>query len=297
MLTEQPVLSSLRVEQRFQTLKQSLRLLASPRARMLHILGFAEPLFDGRSASFLAGYAAEIAQTLCTLILQTEFVGTPLTLIDRTQRLVETLARIDPEVTHIDRWETALRRLAEQHALILAWMQDRGSDRQVAEVPEGKVGCVWVPMVEQEPLMNATQPQFASLGLLHVDLAVRGGRHTSDNVHLAGLSQHESHNETHARTGLQAARALAKNITRKSFPRKVSARCWFSSLYERSLVVGESFEAGFAAAVATEMLRLQQHREEFFLRGDVALTGIIDPDGRLQPIAESGLPLKVQACT
>jgi len=62
------------------------------------------------------------------------------------------------------------------------------------------------------------------------------------------------------------------------------------------LLEGNSLEAGLAAGIVCQLLRAAEHGEEYATRQDVAITGRIDETGRLLPVDEAGLRVKVEAC-
>ena len=55
-------------------------------------------------------------------------------------------------------------------------------------------------------------------------------------------------------------------------------------------------EGGMAAGIVCRLLRALEHKEEYAVADNVAITGRIDESGRLLPVDEAGLRVKVEAC-
>jgi hypothetical protein len=90
-----------------------------------------------------------------------------------------------------------------------------------------------------------------------------------------------------------AAKRTAGRIVRRG----VEGAAHISSVLDRpELVEGGSIEAAIAAAAVCGLLRIMEHREEYAIRNDVAITGRINATGELLSVDESALRVKVEAC-
>jgi hypothetical protein len=104
-------------------------------------------------------------------------------------------------------------------------------------------------------------------------------------------SEHADRKEI--RIALEAAKKLFKKLTKTEVTKKLLVYCNFD---DANAFIGESLLAGLTAVIFCELLRLYQHKEEFLLRNEVAITGKIDETGKLFPVDEDGLRLKIEAC-
>lgn len=281
------------IEQQYQMLKQSLGLLASRRMKLLRILQFAEPLLESDNSSFLPAYAQELQPGLTGAILRTELTGTPLHFVDRLLRLLDVMQSQYSELVDMPACAMAAQRLTTYRDELTAILQS-ADDENLAERRENVAsGVVWIPLVEREPLLPGIKPEFGSLQRLKVEVSFARRRGGKDELVVVNFSDRTGAGQQLLGPALEAAKHLLKVFTRIDVRQALSIRCWFS---DTNVVVGESLEAGLAAAIFTELVRLFQYREEYFLRDDLAITGKVDSLGRLVPVDEEGLRLKVESC-
>jgi hypothetical protein len=159
------------------------------------------------------------------------------------------------------------------------------------------VDAVWIPMVEPEHLLTAVAPQFATLRRLHVDVSLGTKPGEEDELDIGQIAGRDGAGLGQVRLAVDVARKMLRIFARIEVKRKLMIRCSFSGGSGQNSIIGKSLEAGLASVLFTEMLRLHQYREEYALRGDVAITGRIDDHGNLLPVDEEGLKLKIEACT
>ncbi|MEK9139034.1 MAG: hypothetical protein AAB393_18095, partial [Bacteroidota bacterium] len=285
-----PMPNPLELELRFQTLKPTLALLAGRRMKLLRIAEFLEPLLA--DTTFLSAYAAELLPQLASLIINTRFAGTSLGFLDRLSSLLGNLQSSLPPSSAQGNLQQAVSHLESERRQILQWLKEREIGSPSAHQP--KTEAVWIPLVEREHLLSGVEPRFATLQQLRVEVRFASKPTDEDELHVEQFAATDGADRKHLKNALEAAKHLLKTFARIEVKQRLIVHCSFA---EQGMVVGESLEAGLAAALFTELLRLYQYREEYTLRNDVAITGRIDEHGNLLPVDEAGFRLKIEACS
>ena len=277
----------IKIEQEFQTLKQLLGLLSSPRLRLLKIAEFFRPLMDPGGPAFLDAYLPEILPKFVSLILQTDFIGTNTAFLDELASIAAAYAKDDrPEKEACQR---AIDYLQVQKSMIADAVSGRAKRR---EPRKAFTQNVWIPLVEQEQLVGTVESCFATLQKFRAEVRLSDERDSADELIIDNYSSGID-SKQHLDPAVASAKRLLKRWTGHYVKGKLIAHF---SCQTKSSVVGDSFGAGFAAALFIQFLRLFQHREEFSIQEDVAITGRVTDEGEILPVDEGGLKLKVESC-
>jgi len=284
------------LEQRYQALK----LISSPRLQLLRMMEFIRPLLETDSRTYLSAYLPELIPQVSALALKTDFTGTNASFLDNLRQCLEILADVHRELDPEGHAERAVAYLSAEREGIEQMMARRLLEPRPASADTRSVSLVeagWIPMVEREQLLTASAPEFAALRRLHVDITFSTKSGSDDELEIGQMDARDGAGLKAERVALEAARKTLKLLTHVEDKRKLRIRSRFSGVTEQTAVVGESLGAGLAAVLCTELLRLYQHREEYALRGDVAITGSVDAQGNMLAVDEEGLKLKIEACT
>lgn len=281
------------IEQNFQTLKQSLKLISSSRLRILRILEFIEDLLN--SPTFFPAYAPELLPQLTKSIIETDFTGTNLNCLERCIKILE---RIENDFTiHASDglFKQARHHLLEERNKLQAFINSKNANDMDLTSSRQKfnVDSVWIPMVEREQFLTAVNPLFASLQKLHIDATFSNKGSGVDKLHIKQLSHKEESQESELLDTVEAARYLLGKFAHIKGGKRVTINCSFDN---PTFVEGQSLQAALAAGLFTELIHLHQHKEEYAIRDVVAITGRIDKQANLLPVDEGGLKLKVEAC-
>jgi hypothetical protein len=281
----------LRVEQQYQTLKQALLLVGSPRMKLALMLDFFRDL-ESQHSSFLPAYAEELLPHWWDLLEQTDFAGTSPRWLGRFIGLTRELAQKYPQLHRNNRWQIVEQHLVAEQQRIDKWIESR--DKGTPQPGELRPGQVWIPFVEREQMLSKLVPKFAALRRLNVEVGFSRTAKGRDELQLDQAAQSESDSSASLHQALDAARRLVSTHAAISPKRPVVVR---ARLLGSGIIIGESIGAGLAIAIFTELLRVFQHREEFIIPPYVAITGGVDANGKLRAVDEKGLALKVEACT
>jgi hypothetical protein len=279
------------LEQRFNALQETLRVTSSPRMRLALLAEFGEQFRDPAFRTLLSGYAPELLQEFGKAAAAADFRCTPLPVIDRLLEFLLWTRTELPALPPDSLWDESRVRLAGARAQALQWIKDRATPPTGDE--RATPGTVWIPLVEQERLALLTDPAFACLRRLHVQVqpGTPGG---VDEVHLHPVGGPEEETHTSLLTALAAARTTLKSLTGTEIRTPLLIVCRMEG---NTPVTGQSLEAGLAAAIVTALARHAGLRREFALRNDVAVTGRINANGTMLPVERQGLRSKVEACT
>lgn len=279
------------IEQNFQTLKQSLRLISSSRLRILRIVEFIEDLLN--SQTFFPAYAPELLPQLTKSIIETDFTGTNLNCLDRCIKIFTQIENGHPAFANNSGFHKAKQHLKVESDKIHSWINSKSVDALESPNKKFNVGSVWIPMVEREQILSAVKPLFASLQKLNIEAMFSKKEADADKLHIKQLSHKEESQESELLNTVEAARYLLGKFAHIKNGKRVTINCSFNNT---TFVEGQSLQAGLAAGLFTELLHLHQHKEEYALRDDVAITGRVDKKANLLPVDENGLKLKVEAC-
>ncbi len=280
------------IEKNFQTLKQSLKLISSSRLRILRIVEFIEDLLN--TPSFFPAYAIELVQQFSNSIIATDFTGTNPNLIKRCLNILEHISKDFPNLENDKLLKQAKNHLLTENEKLQTFLNSKNSHRlKESSHKKFEVGSVWIPMVEREQFLTAASPSFASLQTLNIEALFSRKETDADKLHIKQLSHKEESHESELLRTAEAARYLLGKFSHIKNGERVTINCSFKN---PSFVEGQSLQAGLAAGLFTEFLRLHQHKEEYALRDDVAITGRIDKKANLLPVDEGALKLKVEAC-
>lgn len=275
----------LRIESCYRTSRHQLSLLASPRNRLFHVVEFAEYLQQPDNIGFARAYAFELAEVLCGLIPTIHYMGTDPEQINRVSRTL--------------RWLTEIQGIQEPTGSLKSTHSHLQTERQIlfqqamlrpGWVPVQSFGVI-LPVVEHECLLPSFRPRFASLSFLRINLHGKpsGGE---DEIHVDHLTPAEVHTG-YLYDALKAARAVLMRWKRIDAGKPVAVFCSTSG---ESALRGGSFGTGLGVGLISLMLKARLQREEFAPRKDAAFTGVLGNDGRIGPVTEDGLKLKIEAC-
>ncbi|MDP2208317.1 MAG: hypothetical protein Q8K98_06040 [Bacteroidota bacterium] len=271
---------------------------------------FIEDLLN--SPTFFPAYAPELLPQLSKSIIETDFTGTNLNCLERCVKILASIENNFPNLARSDGsserglvvlsaqrtsdvvFKQAQQHLKEESDKIQSWIKSKNVEElEGYSHKKFDVGSVWMPMVEREQFLTAVEPLFASLQKLNIDAAFSNKDTGFDKLHIKQLSHKEESGESDLLNTAEAARYLLGKFAHIKGGKRVAINCSFNN---PTFVEGQSLQAGLAAGLFTELLRLHQHKEEYALRDDVAITGRIDKHANLLPVDEGGLKLKVEAC-
>lgn len=256
------------------------------------MMEFFRPLQQQRDATILKAYVPEILPLFVDIVCATDFNGTPLNFLDQLEMLIAWLGSSIPE------YEAALLQakthLEKEKTKIITTTQRReGSEADLTSHYLNKGDFVWIPLVEREPLLPGIQPMFGMLQQLRVNVQFNSKSNANDRLYIQHFSDESSTNDADVPPTVKAAKHLAKKLAHLESHTPLIINCSFDQPYT---VIGESLEAGIAAALFTELLQLLEFRDEYAVRKNVAITGRINQEGTLLSVDEDGLRLKIEAC-
>ena len=261
--------------------------------KLLKMLQFAEPLTNDDGLRYLSAYVQELQPKFTDAIEGTDFSGTPLEFVLRMISLLQIIHVRYPDLVDANACEHAERRLEEHKAKINEWIGHDPDFEMTVKSEKLRTGTVWIPLVEHEALLQNLKPEFASLCRLSVDVSYAPKHEERDELVIANFGDQTALAHQVLVPAVKAAKSLFHTLTRIEVAHPLRIRCWLS---DANVVVGESLEAGLSASVFTELLKLHQHRQLLAFRDNVAITGKVDPSGKLYPIDMDGLQLKILAC-
>jgi hypothetical protein len=282
------MLDPLTVDTQFATLTHSLSLLSSRRMRLLRVAEFAEPLLTPSTYRYLAAYVHELAPIITAAITRADFSGTPVAFAQRLLDLMDGVSRHFPDIGAMADWRHAHEELNTHLARSRGWLHNKG----VTSLPKwsGRSDTVWVPFVERERLLKNSPSLFGTPLRMRVHVTPRVGGHGEDEIR---VGEFESADAARFFPSLRAAKQLALLVAPHAKISPVRVTCTIDT---PGLLEGESLFGGFAAATVCGVLQAIEHREDYAIRDDVAITGRIDEKGDFLPVEECGLRAKVEAC-
>jgi hypothetical protein len=281
----------LSVDTRFANLKSALSLLTSRRMRLLRLAEFAEPLLTRDASRFLDAYLHEFLPPLADALIHVDLTGTPPSFGRRIQKLVDALAAYFPDINQSADWMRAIQALNDQLSASAGTARAKESPRTPGS--PGRLNGVWLPFVERERILTEIDPLFGTVRLLEVDVRPSSEAHSGDEVRLDGVDTIDDPTQQGFLRALKAARAWAASAAPHTRFGPVKVIC---NIDFPGQLAGDSLLGGFAAAAACGLLKSVAHREEYQLKGDVAITGSINDDGTLIPVDSAALRVKVEAC-
>jgi hypothetical protein len=240
------------IEQNFQTLKQSLKLISSSRLRISRIVEFIEDLLN--TPTFFPAYAPELLPQLSKSIIETDFTGTNLNCLERCIKILERIENDQPTIANSSEFKQAQQHLKAESDKI----QHRIKSKNVEEL-EGytrkkfNVGSVWIPMVEREQFLTAVNPLFASLQKLNIEAIFSKKEAVADKLHIKQLSHKDESGESELLNTVEAARYLLGKFAHIKNGKRITINCSFNN---PTFVEGQSLQAGLAAGLFTELLHL-----------------------------------------
>lgn len=281
-------------EREFQTLKLSLRLLASHRMRLLRIVEFFEPRLTSGSRNVVVAYLHELLPLIPEIINGRDFTGTSPTLLARVHAILEAALSAFPHLAHDKEWQDALATIDDAMGRINEYLHRRSID--AGEMSEGwnKTDGVLVPMVVREKVTRSVVPEFGSIKKVHVECRHRPKGTTGDTLTSGAMADRDTGTPSHLIEAVKAAKHLVRRYSRTGNGRAFDVHC---DVRDADIVEGQSIGAGLAAEIFVKLLRLHRHREEFAVHSAVAVTGAIDEEGTILPVDPGGLKLKIEACT
>lgn len=295
-------------EQSFRSLKQSLSLLSNSRVKLLRIAEFVELFPSDGHGGHLIAYAPELYPLTSRELRQTDIRFTNPEFISRLERVVQALKFALIENVDRNDADEMLVHLAKEKEKIFEFTGERcqrNEEREKRKLNKSLPNLVespskahrdkvLIPMVEREPMFSELKPCFASIREVQVEVQYSDKPSGEDQIIIDQTFDPDGRQHDQLQIALAAGKCLFRKLTRAKVTKRLSVRC---SIEGVGMVIGDSIGGGLAAVILAELIRLQQFKREFALREDVAITGRIDEAGRLLPVDEEGLKLKVEAAT
>ena len=285
------MLDPIEVDQRFATLKRALPCYSSRRMRLFRIVEFLETLLIPESRHLLPAYLDELIPECIASIGQTDFTGTNPKFLRRLLDVLDkTAASFQGHVSRGD-WRDSRQKLAVWIERVESWAAEGGSEP--VNRSTGNERGVRIPLVERERLLQDDIPRFGVIRLLGVDVQISPGSTGPDQLYIGRFAGNSGEEQKSLLPSIVAAKGVVSGIVHRNNIPRIRVSC---NLDQPELLEGNSMEAGIAVGVVCDLLRELEHKEEFVLRHDVAITGRIDDSGRLLPVGEESLSVKVDAC-
>lgn len=285
-----------KIENQFQSLRQSLTLTASPRLRLRHIMEFVNSVVTCEEQIFLPAYMPELLFSFSSVAGKCNFTGTPIAFVQELIRFSELMSTRFPDLVAQEEWSAAFRHLRQEERRIEAWLRARKSPGQADLIlsEEAVYDAVWIPFVETEALLDVQTNPFGALRCLHVKCIPKPGKGGKDEVHLGTLAGANEPMLENALIAVAAAKRLLKLCIGERASAPLLVQGWLDGPHA---VSGDSMQAGLALGLFAEQLHTHGYREQYTLCNNMAITGSIDSTGRLLPVDAEGLRAKVEACT
>lgn len=292
------MLDPLAVEQEFQNLLHSLRLLSSPRIRISSIVAFLEPLVRSHNQSYFAAYRRELLPRLCEQIVKTDLGSTPVAFLNRASALLDAAAAGSAETANDPLVQEARLHLGSALERVGVWArgrQDRDSLHEVDESwgTDSAPNMAWVPLVEREPLITAQSGVFGLVRRLQVEVVLSHTAAASDAVYVNRRTDLAGLEHGVFRDSVQVAKALLERFAGIRLRKGIRVYC---ALDDPHLVGGRSLGPALAVLVFVELLKLHNHRMRFALSPRATITGELGPDGAVMPLQPATLAKKLEAC-
>ncbi|MBI4534998.1 MAG: hypothetical protein HY708_01880 [Ignavibacteriae bacterium] len=116
------------VEQRYQSLLQSLNALCAPRTQLLRILEFLEVLLETGSDSYIDRYASDLLSRLSALMSQLTLTEANIAVLDRLEPVVDKLADKCLALTGTETFSRIIDYLSHADQSTPPWIATRSSD-------------------------------------------------------------------------------------------------------------------------------------------------------------------------
>ncbi len=282
-----------KIEQEFQTLKKILPLISSSRLKIEKTSAFIDLLLQQENQTFLKAYS-EILPAFLTTIRNTQFIFTPINFIDKLESQISAL-HIFYFSANEENINAAKQHLAGQKNIILS--QIAGADSEFSDVARRKQkifsssSFVNIPLVVSEKLLANIKSRFATVSKLFVEISFVDSSSGEDKIEF-----HQHFNDDLLKE-IRAAVIAAKNSFEKLFKVQIRRQLKVKIRFENNSVVsGLSFLCGLTLQIIFELMKLFELRALFALNYNVAVSASVDGEGRLLPVSENTLKLKIEAC-
>ncbi|NUN09565.1 MAG: hypothetical protein HUU54_10355 [Ignavibacteriaceae bacterium] len=277
------------IEREFERINQLLRISPASRYKLKLISDFLLQINNFRNKNFLRSYYILLHPHFTQLIKETDFSFTNPAFIRELIHFTDLLEGIVENPT--ERSELIISR--ERLVLVLHQIIDTAQLR-FTHVPAPEKSelhnSVNIPLLENELLSASGHSNFSSVRKLFVELSYS----KSSNGDIVQLTNHlGTEQQKIFEKAIRAARTVVTKITGSCPTKKMVAMCWFE---RPDYLLGESLLAGLAVSIAVGMIKMMQNRREYSIRTGIAITGGIDPDGRMLSVDDTGLLKKLEAC-
>jgi hypothetical protein len=285
------MLDPIAIDGQFAALTRALPLYSSRRMRLLRLLEFAEPVLLSPSKRFLLAYLDELIPLLITSMAETDLTGTSVLFLERMLEFMDGISAEFPAHAKGTEWLRARQTLVEWITKVGRWAEGGGNAPRV--FPVGHDHGVWIPFVEHERILEDNIPRFGTIRRMDIRVSPVPRSMTGDDVHVGNFAGSAASRQERLLPAIVAAKRVAARIMRRNGIPPLRVDC---STNHSELLEGESMEGGIAAGVVCSLLRALEHKETYAVGDNVAITGRIDESGRLMPVDEAGLRVKVEAC-
>jgi hypothetical protein len=285
-----------KIEKQFQTLRQSIALIASQRLRLLRIVEFVDSTSAGDDGLFLQAYIPELLFSFWPLARACDFTGTSIVVLRRLIQFSESMSRHFPDIAQGDEWGPVLKHLHEEENRIVSWLEKRkdAGRSDLLPISEAAHDAIWIPLVETELLIDAGPIRFGTLRRLHVRGIPKSRGSSQDELYVGQPTSKEEQIREELLSGVGAARSLLQLCIGEQGRTPLVVQGWLEG---PQAVSGPSIQAGLALALFAGQLHHHGHREQYSLYHTTAVTGSIDASGRLLSVDPEGLRTKIEACT
>jgi hypothetical protein len=279
-------MNPLQIEREYEALRRHLALVASPRMRMSLISGFLSPLVSS-SHNVASAYLYEFLPEWCRLATKTSLLGTPLDFVDSTIALTQKLRDAHAHDSDI---EAALANLTRERSVIQEALARRNQNRSYLD-QGAEFACV--PLVESERFKSQSDPQFARIVRLSVEIRPGLQKGMADNFNVRSLAGNVQGDGSHQMDVLKAAR---DTLTRLGGREPGSALRVDVDIDGPGSMTGSSSGLAIGLLIVAKLLRMQQSRNEFRASSSTAYTGGLAETGEVLAVDPGGLNRKIECC-
>jgi hypothetical protein len=285
------------IEYEFNRLSKTLSLSFSCRNKILFITNFLNSLLDRKD--FLFSYALEVIPILDETINKCSFESTPLTFLKSIKTLLENLSLEWSSTTLRPYLEESLIHINNQIETINLLIQNKDKPlvpfitKRKKKIKSDKESCIHIPFVEKEMLIEDSSSNFGIVCRLTIEIQKRGKHVTEHDIDFANIIDNDEKSKEHFISLISIAIKLFEESASTEVIDKLFVRC---RLTNSNIVSGDSLDAGFVIACFSNLFKLYDARTVFSTVSNLAFTGKLNNDGFLEPVDETGLIFKIEAC-
>lgn len=291
----------LAIEKEYKQLQKKLSLAYSSRYRAAQIFGFLKSLTNLQGSET---YLLELIAPLNDALENLSYRQIAPKLLSEYNSVVEELLKnstndyVKRNLSSISDLLMAEKEKQEElfsqkfnKQLKTAFIKKRKGFKRIFEGTQKSRSEVTIPFVEKEPFIADEKPNFGTLRKLKVKVEWLSKDALNDEVDIGINTEKEKVNEYEAI--IRVAKNLFASVTGLKIDREISVHC---ILEDQNIISGNSLEAGLTACIFTSLFKLHDLRITFDLPETLAITGRINEEGKLLPVDEEGLKLKIEAC-